>query len=469
MSFNAHTFTLQTNLIQQISEYFAFSQNPTIQLIITCFVGYIISKLFSEGSINFNAIKKYFQKEYVVNISYSYLNAYGVKYKIGNGNYETELLVNALSEFLLSSNKTINQCNAIMVPEASNNSSDNEYEKYIHASVKSSPTTLSKIDGYNIWYADISIKKLEKDSVDLIGYQLVSDISIEYIHDFLTKCYTEYIERAYGDTKTLDNRYLFVNVASDSPGNKGKVQSRYNHYKLNSKITFDDVFFTDKDKLLYYLNRFQKGELPKNKLTILLHGPPGTGKTSIIKAISSKMKRSIQRIKVSTVSDYEELMDLVFSTNIVINNPIKNHTLPLNKKIIVFEDFDRDDDSDKSRSPEFSIDRKREHGISDADLLQLFDGIIELNDIITIITTNNVEKLDKALIRPGRIDLNLYIGNLTVENGLQMTKRIFKAEKIPDQIKTILETKCTTGLSPAEWEMTCLAHPTVLQLVLSLS
>jgi ATP-dependent 26S proteasome regulatory subunit len=54
-------------------------------------------------------------------------------------------------------------------------------------------------------------------------------------------------------------------------------------------------------------------------------------------------------------------------------------------------------------------------------LLNLFDGILETPGRILILTTNNPEKIDSALIRPGRIDINLRLGYCSSE----MVKAIY--------------------------------------------
>ena len=42
-----------------------------------------------------------------------------------------------------------------------------------------------------------------------------------------------------------------------------------------------------------------------------------------------------------------------------------------------------------------------------SDLLEAFDGVLEMKGRMLIMTTNHVEKLDPALIRPGRVDSSL--------------------------------------------------------------
>ena len=55
--------------------------------------------------------------------------------------------------------------------------------------------------------------------------------------------------------------------------------------------------------------------------------------------------------------------------------------------------------------------RKKKAKVTFSALLNCLDGLFYKDELITIITTNHIEKLDKALIRPGRVDLKLEITN----------------------------------------------------------
>ena len=74
-------------------------------------------------------------------------------------------------------------------------------------------------------------------------------------------------------------------------------------------------------------------------MQIMLHGPPGTGKTSIIKAIANEMNLSILYVKLSEFQTFDELMDFV---NLDKYTGIDNMSIKLTNKdkMFVFEDFD---------------------------------------------------------------------------------------------------------------------------------
>merc|ERR1712007_194379 len=63
-----------------------------------------------------------------------------------------------------------------------------------------------------------------------------------------------------------------------------------------------------------------------------------------------------------------------------------------------------------------------------AALLEVLDGVMEMEGRMLIITTNYPEKLDKALIRPGRIGMKVHFGPMNGENIFKMFKHFFEMD-----------------------------------------
>lgn len=208
-------------------------------------------------------------------------------------------------------------------------------------------------------------------------------------------------------------------------------------------------------------------------LGILLKGPPGTGKTSLIKAIAKDTNRHIFNIKLQADTTQTQLKNLFFNETVKVIKNGKNeiYNIPLNERIYVMEDIDCDNDIlldrkyvKNKKSPNTSNDNinnvrnapesvydpfvlgqrnyanlnemgvnsninsnpninsnKLDNKISVFDedtseqvtlsfFLNLLDGILETPGRILIMTSNYSEKLDNALIRPGRVDINLEVG-----------------------------------------------------------
>lgn len=71
--------------------------------------------------------------------------------------------------------------------------------------------------------------------------------------------------------------------------------------------------------------------------------------------------------------------------------------------------------------------------ITFSGLLNSLDGVASAEERIIFLTTNHVEKLDPALIRPGRVDLKEYLGNATEYQIRNMFLRFYDDEKLADE------------------------------------
>lgn len=145
-----------------------------------------------------------------------------------------------------------------------------------------------------------------------------------------------------------------------------------------------------------------------NKLGICLYGKPGTGKSTTIKVIGSYLGKDIYYINMNGITKNSELKQMF---DFVVRKQCDGG-------IIVFEDLDCACNIVKPRQQQinennpFSTD-KLTNIVADSDelslsyLLNLLDGTLCAKNTMFIITTNHINHLDKALIRPGRCDITI--------------------------------------------------------------
>merc|ERR1712183_860654 len=132
----------------------------------------------------------------------------------------------------------------------------------------------------------------------------------------------------------------------------------------------------------------------------LFYGDPGCGKTSTIKAIANHTQRHIVSVPLNKIKTAKELLNVFYNTNINYKD------IPLDKRLYVLEDIDAADLKDPlAYDKKFGVQK-----LTLAALLEVLDGVMEMEGRMLIITTNSPEKLDKALIRPGRIDMKVHFG-----------------------------------------------------------
>ncbi|GAD99733.1 BCS1-like ATPase, putative [Paecilomyces variotii No. 5] len=146
----------------------------------------------------------------------------------------------------------------------------------------------------------------------------------------------------------------------------------------------------------------------------IFHGPPGTGKTSLCFAAAGLLGLKMYLVNLNSKSlDEEGLADLF-------------QNLP-RRCIVLLEDVDsagithkRDQtpeasdttvnakpDNDGKEKPSAESNDNAPRGISLSALLNVIDGVASSEGRILVMTTNHIEKLDAALLRPGRVDMSI--------------------------------------------------------------
>lgn len=200
--------------------------------------------------------------------------------------------------------------------------------------------------------------------------------------------------------------------------NKRDINTIY----LDKKIL--DHFVNDLDVFTNSKSKYEKYCIPY-KRNYLLSGLPGTGKTSLIKSIASKLDYSIYIIPFTGNLD-----------DMALSEAISN--IP-EKCILLIEDVD-------------SLFVKRENKSSSltfSGMINALDGITVKHGLITFLTTNHIKHIDDALLRPGRIDYHLEFTYTTDEQKKIMCKHFLESNTDDDITKFIDKTqniKITTAI-----------------------
>lgn len=248
---------------------------------------------------------------------------------------------------------------------------------------------------------------------------------------------------------TIYNMYSNKQLSLFCLKKMGPPSIKYSQSTLDPNKTFDNIFIQEKqiliDKLDYFKNsRELCARIGKQyTLAFLFYGQPGCGKTSCIKAIATYLNRHIIRVnvqKVRTADDFERLF---------LSKEINYYTIPLDQRLYVFEEVDcgewgemlmsriqipkRKDDkptdtilldlitkqhsinySDKSSSSDEPTEK--EFSLTLSNVLETLDGLHNMDGRMCIFTTNHPERIDPAILRPGRIDHIIEFKKMKKEN-----------------------------------------------------
>lgn len=174
-----------------------------------------------------------------------------------------------------------------------------------------------------------------------------------------------------------------------------------------------------------------------HKIGVLLYGKPGTGKSTVAKAISNL---------------FGNAPILVINTENIMNSI--NAILKMRKRmsgvlIVLIEDFDlffdkRDEeeivesecaDSTETTTEPTKPQKNAKKDFNQNAIFQLLDGVYSTDDTVYIATTNYKEKIDSALIRHGRFDIQEELDYFhTKEEALKCVNMLGYGEDVLDKL-----------------------------------
>ncbi len=328
----------------------------------------------------------------------------------------------------------------------------------------------------NIKFQLLNLMLKDNQSVVHISFKLFSEtLNICDLRHYIDDLVEEYL---VNKKNNLGSRIYFFDHIIGSGITAG--QTIFTKHPFLSTRTLDNVFHEKQDELKtrvnFFLNNkkwyYEKGY--PHTLGLLFTGPPGCGKTSSIKAIANTAKRHIINVNLAHIRTKKQLKKLFYDERIKVCESVDNvmvtteFIIPIDKRIYVMEDVDANEnelvlrrelrkpkDEDDDGGLKFSREPLQEKSDLDlATLLNIFDGTLETPGRILIITTNYPEKMDEALIRPGRIDLNIEYKLCNRKVIKDMVNSFYSIELNDSHFENIIEYKW----SPAEVSQILFKH-----------
>jgi chaperone BCS1 len=183
----------------------------------------------------------------------------------------------------------------------------------------------------------------------------------------------------------------------------------------------------EKEHLVRDIENFRKSKRRYARLGVpchrgyLFYGPPGTGKTSLVSALAANFGLAIYAINLAVFDD-RSLMNVV--------NQVSTNS------VLLFEDIDCMKSGNarvpstvpangRARSPNEKENVAARNGVTLSGLLNVLDGFYAPTNVLFMMTTNRIETLDEALLRPGRIDYKLYLGKASDRQKIELFRRFF--------------------------------------------
>ncbi len=297
-------------------------------------------------------------------------------------------------------------------------------------------------------------------------------LTVPEIREWIDEVHEEYI---YEKSNRLGHRtFYFAEIPTEPPRDTTFIRDEgadpneirwrfdnapktlaFNMNEFQTSKSFSNVYGSHVDELRERLSIFvdhpewyEERGIP-HTLGIMLHGIPGAGKTSTIKAIAKDTGRHIFSLALRPYTTCKQLTSLFYDETVHVmgtDGTQQTYRIPLNKRVYVIEDIDCLTDVVLERSLEQKKKSQHNEVLTLSFLLNLLDGVLETPGRILVITSNYPERIDKALIRPGRIDVKVEFRHADRPFILDMLNHFYECNKQLEDIPTALGDRFT----PAE-------------------
>ncbi|OMO88246.1 hypothetical protein COLO4_20348 [Corchorus olitorius] len=230
-------------------------------------------------------------------------------------------------------------------------------------------------------------------------------IELSFDNKYMEKVINSYLEYVMETSKAIKEKNQegkLFSLGGGMCGGGGGMDGSWGATNLDHPTTFDKLAMDPvmKKELIDDLDRFVRRRNFYKKVGkawkrgYLLYGPPGTGKSSFVAAMANYLKFNVYDLELASLYNNSDLRRMLVSTR--------------NRSIVVIEDID------------CSIELPDRYGggngqLTLSGLLNFIDGLWSStgDERIIVFTTNNKEKLEPALLRPGRMDMHIHMSYCT--------------------------------------------------------
>ena len=248
-------------------------------------------------------------------------------------------------------------------------------------------------------------------------------------------------------------------LVSTENTSSNSTQQQFMIYEFATTSSFQNFFSEESATVEKDLDHFLKNKEEYERTgkpwtyTVLNEGPPGVGKTKLVKAIAAKTGYTLIIINLAHIQTIHKLYDAFHSPY------LNGEHVPHNKRIYYIPEVDTQMiDVLQARKPPTQDSTSQLATFKDplksttdstkkptlGEILNILDGVPERHGHILIMDTNHLAKLDPALVRPGRVDRIVSWGKMSAQSVRSYIEHYYKVSLpktvvLPDRVVTAAE------------------------------